>query len=204
MKILQKHCSEKKTLFPAVVLLLKYKTTSSPRLKHIIINQTWMTTDSKQDTAFIVFVQQKLQSTRNKMTGNSEKVTQRNHMKGLGSLWKGTFLWERLKVTEFYQRFWRCKSDFMWSRGVLHGTRSFIPSYRTAWFCRARETKGKRWTPEPRMPPKQIKQHSFHQYPILRQSFTFSVYFSTCMPAFPLLLLSCTDYGYQVLVQSFS
>lgn len=28
-----------------------------------------MTIDSKQDTAFTVFVQQKLQSTRNKMTG---------------------------------------------------------------------------------------------------------------------------------------
>lgn len=56
-------------MFPAVVLLLKYKPVWSPRVKHIIINQAWMTIDSKQDTAFTVFVQQKLQSTRNKMTG---------------------------------------------------------------------------------------------------------------------------------------
>lgn len=172
LKIFQKHCSEKKNLFPAVVLLLKYKPMWSPRLKHIIINQAWMTIDSKQATAFTNFVQQKLQSTRNKMTGHTGKVTQRNNIKGLGSLWKDTEPVRRLKVTEFNQRFWRCKGDFMWGRGVLCWTRSFIPSYKTSWFCRSRETNGNWWTPEPWMPPKQIKpkgdDHSFQQYPILR------------------------------------
>lgn len=44
----------------AVVLLLKYKPLWSPKLEHIVIGQAWTTTDTKQDTAFTVFVLQKL------------------------------------------------------------------------------------------------------------------------------------------------